>query len=198
MNSILRRRRALMGAQKSRPLYELKNQTVTRGQQYSSLVAPFAKDKACTILFDFTNTENPTSTPADRWKPIMCYDAGASLYALMIGKASSTSSNFIAWFFIPSSGDAVAVYPSSPTAGRHRIAITHNANSNSATLKYKEDNGSVVTVNLSSTYQDSNAILNFGGAANGGHSLPAGTINLAQVWDRILTADEINTFMGAQ
>ncbi len=189
------RRRGLM-ATANRPLFELTNTTVTRGQSFSSGVSPFKSNEPCTILIDFTNTENPTTTPADRWKLLRCYDEALNKYPVMAGKATATTAYFTAWFYKAANDPAEMVIGANPEPHRHRLLFVHDANSNSATIMYKADNETISTIILSSTYSNSDAILTFGGPANGGHSLPAGTINLAQVWDRVLSTEEINAFFA--
>ena len=179
-------------------LYELKNETVTAGAVIATGIKPFVAGRACTILVDFTNTTNPTTSGAvaSVWKLLVAYSTARSLYMLLFGK-SKNSGSYQKGGFQESLSSAEAFSSSNPSAGRHRVAFTHEADSASATFKYRKGTGTIVsyTRTKDSFIADSTNLF-IGGGVDNEASLPDGTIRLAQVWDCVLSDAEINAFLS--
>lgn len=174
-------------------LFHLAGESVSTGDRLDTNIEPFTADAACTIMLDFTTTANPSSGNASTWRALVSYNTSHSIYNLMVGKRSSGQS-----FWFTDGTTTYADIPSAtPTAGRHRYLFTHEAGSTTATLYYKRDNGTLQTVTRTkTTFTASTGKLFIGGTPSTAYALPAGTINLAQVWGRILTADEIDQFFA--
>ncbi len=199
----MNRRRALMAQSKGpKLLYELKNETVTTGMRFLTEVCPYVTGKGLTLLFDFKNTANPSTsnTAASLWYPFYIYNNDTSNYSFLVGKTkvSGTYQKFVAQGDFASSWGQTMASASSPSAKRHRYVVTHDINSPTVRLQYRGGTGSVLTYTITrpSFVPAPTGKVSFGGVEDGTHSLPAGTINLAQIWDGVLSDDEINDFLG--
>ena len=194
------RRRALIAAQDSGPklLFELKNETVTSGTRITTGVAPYKSGQSITILFDFTNTANPTAdgAVASKWLAFYSYDSPNSRYAFNVGKSKrdATYLKFVTQG-VMSSDWSVILNGSNPSVGRQRFAFTHEADSPSATLRHLKGTGTAASYTITRpSYVAAPGYLYFGAGENEVGSLPNGTINLAQVWDGVLSDDVIDAF----
>lgn len=194
------RRRALMAAQNSGNglLFERRNLVVATGDQIVTGVKPFIAGRSITILVDFLNTVNPTTTddPASKWKLIRMYSSALSKHTLTIGKTDETTAFFKFWWYEALTAGTVMGNTYTAANHRNRIAFTHEAGSNDAVCRATYGTLNPVTYTRTKTFAADDTELTFGGPANSVNSLPAGTFNLIQVWDRILSADEINAFFA--
>lgn len=177
-----------------------KNITIITGTRIASDIKPYLPGKSCTILFDFNNTANPQTSgaAASTWSPIYLYNSEKENFAIRVGKSKydATYQKYVMQGSFSSSWSA-QFNQSYPTAGRHRYAITHEANSPSVTFRYLRGTGTPIVATITrSSFVPSENYLSFGGPADGTNSLPAGTVNLAQVWDSVLSDDEINAFFA--
>lgn len=194
------RRRELMAALtggNSDLLYERRNLAVETGAQIDTGVKPFTVGQSITILIDFTNTENPTGegAVASKWKLIRIYSVALSLYTLVLGKTDRASSALKFWFYEALSAGMTMDNNLLSNLTRKRVAITHEAGSNTAYIKYKMgESGTLRSYSRTKTFTADDTVLTFGGPAEGDHALPAGTFDLIQVWGKVLTDDEINSF----
>ena len=153
-------------------------------------------DYASTIMLDFTNTGNPTSGIASIWKAIEMWSATINAESLCIGKAYANDTlQKIAWYAHAVHG--LSITGSSTAPARHRYCITHDANSKTATLYYKRNNDTVQTVTVTTTnFVTTQASVKFGANANDQTSLPAGTVNNAKIYNRVLSQSEIDAFFA--
>lgn len=198
----MNRRRALMGVQDNKPklLFEVKNQTVTSGTRIITDVAAYKSGRSTTILLDFTNTSNPTTADAvgSTWKALGLYDTPNSRWTLNVGK-SKKDGTYQKYVFSGtfSNSWSANMNASNPTAGRHRYVITHEADSPTSILRYLKGTGTPYTyTDTRAQFYASSGGLTFGVSVDNANSLPNGTISLAQVWDGILSDDEINAFFA--
>lgn len=171
-------------------VYSLYNHTVETGNQIATEYKPLQADAAVTILFDMTTTANPTSGAGRLWKLIYCYNNSISGRGLFIGKKSATNQAMTNWWV----GVEAGMTSSLTSVGRQRIVITHEPSSDDLIVKYKKDNGTLRSYTFTQTFVAADNILYFGGTANNDHSLPAGTINKAEVYDVVLDSAAINAF----
>ena len=192
MNSILRRRRALMGAsgKDTSLVYNIENVSCEAGTSIDTGVKFLSSDFNGTVLLDINVTSNKSSGNGSEYRPVSMYNS--TRFEISIGKASPGSGYLSTRW----QGSSWAQFSNTTAAaGRKRIAITHEANSKSVTFKYK-DTGSVQTkTETSGTFTPVNRSLHIGAAA-GAQGLPASVINKAKIYSRILTTDEINAFFA--
>lgn len=186
---MMNRRRALMWAQEeSDILFEISNRSVSAGDNISTGIKAFATDANITILLDFTLTERPTSGNGSAFRLIYCENT-----VFMYGARNTTAAR--AYYYWMSSGDYIDAGVDFANGSRFRICVTHSANSNYVYVKTKKDSGSVSSKQRSATFTPSNNTLFFGWP-NNTNGMPNGTVNSAKVYNRVLTADEINDFFA--
>ena len=191
----MNRRRALM-AQSKKPsdiLFELNNRSVSTGEYVDTNVKPFLSDVDCTILLDIQINANPTSSGAvaSTTQLLRVYDTSIDELSFAIGKQSRSYSTYSKkWMSLAWSG----LTNSTPAVGRKRFAITHKANKVVVTIVYKMDDGSVYSWASDRNWHSIDDTLTLGGGSNIESSLPASTINLVRVYNRVLTTEEINDF----
>lgn len=178
----------------------IKNFNTTAGDRIAfSQVIPLVSTRSLTILLDFNVTTNPTGSSAIAGQYHLIYAHNSNLTTsikagIAVGKAGNSASVLSVWW---NTGTASDFTGTSPAAGRQRIAIMHEAGSNTLTVKYKKDNGSILTKTETRTFvaTDDN-ILYLGNGENGTKSLPTGKINSCEVYDAVLDADAINAFFA--
>lgn len=189
------RRRALMstGAPPIIPIYSLYNHTVVAGDRITTGKAIFQSGKTATVLFDFDMTSNPTTGYGRVWILMIVWHSGLNANALAIQKATASTGQMSCYYM---GTTANAMTNSSTSAGRYRIAVLHEADSNTITVYYKKDNGTLYTYTFTNTYSATTSGLNFGRVANGDNSLPPGTINKAEIYDVTLDSETIIAFFA--
>ena len=194
MNELMRRRRALMGAkEKITPIYSLYNHAVTAGNRITTGKAIFAEDVSTTVLFDFDMTSNPTTGYGRVWILMIVWHSGINANALSIQKTAAAAVTLSGYYM---SSNATSLTSSKTSAGRHRISVTHEANSNTIYVKYKYGTGTTYSYTITGTYSATTGKLNFGRVENGDNSLPSGTINKAEVYDVVLDSATIDAFFA--
>lgn len=196
MNSILRRRRALMMAGQGggeTPVYELTNRAVSTGDSIDTEVAFMSSGFAGTVLLDITLNGNPTgaSATARTYKLIYVGNTASSSFALFFGKTSRNAAYHTIGFY--GGNESHGVWTNG--AGRYKIAITHGANENTVTAKQKKDSGAVESFDYSRTYSPVTDTLHFGGPDTA-QALYAGTIHSAKIYNRVLSQSEIDAFFA--
>lgn len=173
-------------------LYSLANYSVSEGDHFSTGVAPWTAGLSTTILMDITTLSNPSANdnPARVYKLLACWDSSANRWALSFGKTSQyVSDQRFNWM-----GTQTTLTGSKTAAGRHRICVTHQANSNTITISYKYNNESIKTMQSTVTFVSTTTNMAAGLGGSGGGSLPAGTINQFRIYDEIISDDDINSF----
>lgn len=190
MNSILRRRRALMGAHTLKPIVSIVNRTVSAGDRISTGFAPYKADLDSTLLLDINILSSPSSGVSSKWDVLACWNGSLSGWMLQINKQTNTEQRCI-W----SAASAASIPNIDATPGRYRYAITHEANSVYVTIKYKKDAGTMYTLTRNkSPFTPANNNLYLGGSANNVDSLPESVINRFEAYDIILSDAGINKF----
>ena len=176
-------------------LYDLQNQTLTRGASFSTNINVLQADFPFTILLDITTTENPTSGTASVAKYIFEYSATLGGRGLTIGKSTAGVSSLSLWW---ESNTAQTITGSTVGAARRRFAITHEANSNTVNLKYKEGSGTLITTSASNTFvvETGGGLLAFGAPGEANHCLPAGQLTLARVYGDVISSDLVDSFFA--
>ena len=190
MNELMRRRRALIGQKKraSDILFLISNYSVTAGDTISSGIKAFDADTAVTILLDFTLTQRPASGNGATFRLIY-----ADQNVFMFGPRDATAVRaYFYWFDRGTYTDAKVDFAN---GSRYRICLTHSANSNYVYVKTKKDSGTLNSMSATKSFSASSYVLRFGWP-NGTNGLPNGTINSAVVYNRVLSADEINNFFS--
>ena len=198
MGNLLMRRREMIlqsGTPEGPLLYSLENRTVVDGEIIDTGVAPLRAGENMTILFDMTITRNPTNT-AQAYQYVLFRIESSTRFGVY--KPSQWNSNILARFCGSTDNDGTGKIASS-AAGRKRIVVTHEANSDHivAIGKNGDDSSTTKTISMASTSwtPSSNETLHFGWTGTG-TGLPPGTINLAQVYNTILSQEEIDAFLA--
>ena len=183
-------------------LYNLENQTVGASEPddyYETGLNVLQSDFACTIFLDVTTTSNPTTgaTANSVTKMLFEYDGAVGGRGLAVGKQDSTDNVLRLWWMSTAANDYYTLTGLTPDPGRFRFVVTHDANSNLVTLKYKKDSGNVVTTDATRTFVPATAETNrFSFGTTGNHGLPPGTVHLARVCEGVASADRINGFFA--
>lgn len=184
------RRRALMGAQgesgDTHLLYSLYNY-VFNMEYISTGVEALSSDISVTILLDINITSNPTSGNGSTTKLIRC-GTGFNL-----GKKSGYDTYYQIQTMTTWSGSNVGITTTS-SEGRKRFAITHEAGSNDFYIKAKMGTDQPTQTIKTATFVPRTNILFFGAAT--ADLLTTGTINKAEVYDRILSQEELDAFFA--
>lgn len=194
-NLLIRRREMILtaGEPVGPLLYSLENRTVVDGEVIDTGVAPLRAGENMTILFDMTVTKNPTS------KEESCY-----YFLLFVNSRTYFSvrkpgqwNNQIRTVAFNTSDDDNNCQIMTTAAGRKRIVITHEANTNQVTAIGKQNAGTatVKTVIGRDAFSPTTETLKIG-APGTRQGLPPGTINLAQVYNTILSQEEIDAFLA--
>lgn len=176
-------------------LYGLYNQSVSSGDgSIDTGVTSLAQGLSTTILMDITTTANPTSSNsnASTYKLFVVYNSSSR--ALAIGKYGRSDSNMAAWW-MASANSSYTTLTAATATGRKRIVVTHDADSNMLNIYTKINDGTVETKQLTNTFTaDNERPLFVGGNPNGVNALPSGTIDKFEVYARVWSEDERNTF----
>ena len=189
----MNRRRALIGAgteENNHLLFSLENQSVSEGDYFSSRTAIFAAGVTSTTLLDITTLSDPTSSSSSArlYKLLASWDSPANRWAFMLGKSTQyVNDQRFNWM-----GTQTILTGSKTAAGRHRICLKHQADSNTITVSYKYNNESIITMQSTITFISTTSSI-VAGAANG-QGLPPGTINQFSIYDEIISDDDINSF----
>ena len=192
---MLNRRRSLLGYGK-RLLYQLRNQSMSAGSHVDTGIPVLKAGLSVTIALDYTIITNPGGGTA----------LGA-LYKLMqmstsreicIGKYNGGDSKLNLWWYPTSNSNYTQLSNTTTNAGRKRIIITHEQNSNTITVYTKMDDSAVQTFTKSSTYVPINQLLSLGYSSDEGRttSLPEGTLNDISIYNYIWSQDQITEFMS--
>ena len=179
-----------MGASSSL-VYNLENYSVSAGDVINTYIVPFANDYNATILLDITTTSNPTSGDGNSWLFLYAFSTAKNQLLLGLGKYATWSSSFYrAWIETYWRNDLSGT---KANAGRHRIALTHEANSKHLILRYKFDNNAELSFDKvpgldRGWYASSSSDYLYLGNPNNtpAAGLPPGTINKAQIYNTIL------------
>ncbi len=179
-------------------IYSLYDHPVAEGDIILTDVTPFATDM--TILFDMTITANPTNTSSSAYRYILI-EVGSASNGLNVWKSSQWSNVINAVWFGKGNGygsDDATIGKSA--AGRKRIVITRAANAQGISgalraIGKMNDSAPVEKTITSSNAINVSEILQFGDSATGRH-LPPGTITKIEVYNTILSDDEINAFLA--
>lgn len=198
MGNLLMRRREMIlqsGTPEGPLLYSLENRTVVDGEVIDTGVAPLRAGKNMTILFDMTITRNPTNT-AQAYQYVLFRIESYARFGVY--KPSQWNVGIRARFCGSADNDGTGKIASS-AAGRKRIVVTHEANSDHivAIGKNGDDPSTTKTISRASAgwTPSSNETLHFGWTGTG-YGLPPGTITKAEVYNTILSQEEINAFLA--
>lgn len=192
MTEIMRRRRGLIGYNK--PVYSLYNKSISTGDEIDTGMHPWSDGGELYILLDYTTDVAPTSGTASTRKLLLSYNSTNSNWGLIIGKKSSSDTTLSCWWNCAWNSQT-AMGNSSVAAGRHRIVVKHQKNSNDLTVYYKYNNGTMRTYQYTSAYADSPInTLHIGGNDDFMH-LPAGTITKMEIYNKAITDGYITKFM---
>ena len=186
------RRRAFMVEQLT-PVYKLLNQQTVKGQApIDTGISIWGSGTSSTILMDFTTSSNPTSGNSSAWKIAEIWNATSAKWAISLGKYNGSSSTLQ----MINEDVRTSLTGTSPAAGRFRIALTHAADSNTLSMQYKKDNGSVLTFTFTETYVATTRSIKIGGSASSVSSLPPGLINKFLIYNKIVDSDIIDEFFA--
>ena len=197
VNLLTRRREMILqsGSSEGPLLYSLENRTVEDGEVIDTGVAPLRAGENMTILFDMTITRNPTNT-AQAYRYVLFRIESSTRFDVY--KPSQWNANIRARFCGSGDTDGTGNIASSAT-GRKRIVVTHEANSDHIVAIGKNGDNPSTTKTISRASSgwtpSSNETLHFGWTGTG-FGLPPGTIHLAQVYNTILSQEEIDAFLA--
>lgn len=194
MSALTDRRSTLLvqAANRARPIYCLENRSVSVGDRIITDLYPFQPDFSTTILLDITTTANPTSNGSSIWKLINVHNTEKGRPILRIGKTSKWITDqrmfWCSWTVFTLTGSKSA-------PGRHKYAVTHNANTKDLYVGYRYNNEARLEFQLIETFTPSSEdSLSFG--YTGEETLPPGTIHSARVYDKVLSQNELNEFFS--
>lgn len=189
---LFNRRRGLIGKKEAAKLvYSLYNYDFELGEQITTDIKPLEEGYSVTILLDVNTNANPTSSTGRLWKLICIYNGVLSVRGIYIGKAQASNQAQSVWW---NNSTATSLSSSSTSIARHRIAVTHEANSDTLTVYYKKDSGTLRTQTIVNNFTPASNFLNFG--STGDNALPGGTINQAEVYNYILDSAAITEFFN--
>lgn len=180
-----------MGQQPSDVLYQLESYTINNTNIVTG-VKLFETDQDWTIAFDATLTSNPTTGDGSSWRLACSWDNVSGRWVFNLGKRTSTLMSFA---YMESADNYIALSGIDVGTGRYRFVLTHAKNSDSATLRIRKDSGAVQTFSRSNTFASSASSVLFGGGSLV-QRLPTGVINQAIIYNKVLSASEINAFLG--
>lgn len=176
-------------------IYSVYNHVIASGDVLLTNTPIWKSGQDLTILFDFQQTSNPTgaSDYGRTYRLLYFKNTPADVTGLSIGK-KNRGDNTIRTFYMGVEHDMTG---SSTSTGRYRIAITHQANSNTINLKYKKDNGSTLDFSYSETFTAApNDFLEVGHAQNSSYSAPPGTVTKLEIYKTVLDSATINAFFA--
>lgn len=171
----------------SEPVYQLASATTFDGTNYvdTDVVLDYI-NKDLTICVDWT--------PSAKNGYVFDASADTTTYGLALRCTNNWSWNTL----ICATGVSV-----STVVTRQRLIITHEANSLDFKHYWIEDGGSSITENTvtinANNLRDMNSSDNFvrlGQQTKSANSPYSGTINTLLIYERVLTSDEINSYMG--
>ena len=174
--------------------FRLENRSVTRGERIATGYYPLAEDAALTVLFDMTITDYQGSGYGRTYKLISAYNNVLNVSGIRVGKYRAADSTTSVWF---NSSSTYYVIPQSWANNyRHKIAVTHEAGSDTLYVEYRREGKTAHSLTVTNTFTaDTAGQLFFGGGENNDNSLPTGVINLAEVYDVVLPAEDITSFL---
>ena len=149
------RRRALMGksGDEEKILYSLENSTVSEGTCLNTQVKLFDKKQSFTILVNFQNTTNPSTSgaTASAWMLVGCYDTPNSRWSFAVYKVAYNKSNMkLCAMEQKSAGTSIS--GSNPSVGTHRYALTYDHTTQVITVKNRKGTGTIYTTTRSCPY----------------------------------------------
>lgn len=187
--SLSARRRSLMGrTTDGNILYQIENYAFNGGY-IDTGVKLCASDKDFTIAFDVTLETNPASGDGASFRLLRIINDSGSSYAIALYKQIGAAHFTLRYM----SG---VIQCGTISTDRIRFVITHEKNSGAAGIVFRnEANASVVSERLLGEFVPSTKNLVFG-QTSGANQLPKGKLNRVAVYDRVLSASEIRSFMG--
>ena len=194
MVGILRRREMAKKSDADPNLvFSISNRVVTAGEGIRTNMSMLTATRAMTVLLDMTIDSNPTSGAGSAYRFVMNYDSGIQKWGLWVGKDYASSTNLMLYWMGQSNG-----WGGTPvSAGRIRLAITHDAGSDTVNAYFKKENGTKMTRTATKTFTaDGNNWMRFGSTSAVANGLPPGTIHSAKVYDKILPSAEIDAFFA--
>mgnify|MGYP006967164158 CR=1 FL=1 len=190
--NLLQRRRAMMGVREetSDVLYELHNKSCTSYETINTGVKLFSRDQDWSIAYDFTWTLSDVSTQTEF---LRINQENSSALLMVIKRGGSGGGNALLVQY--NSGEYRADLKVRATS-RFRFVLSHAKNSNTINCVVRKGTETPITGSISKPFLVSTktASLGYGTSTTG---LPTGlTINHVVIYNRVLSSDEINTFLG--
>lgn len=182
-----------MGQKPNDVLYRLENYSFNQ-EAISTEIRLFETDQDWSIAFDANITSNPTSGTASAWRLIGSWSKAIGGWSISLGKGSAADTR-LGYIYMDAANNALTVNGITVGTGRYRFVITHAKNSGSATLTIRKNSETVQTLSKSSPFTSYTLPLYFGYPTDT-NKLPTGVINKAVVYNRTLSASEINVFLG--
>lgn len=177
-------------------VYSLYNHTFAKAdsQYIDTNVDLFDEDKDWSIACDITED---TALGSQAWRLLTSLRTSSPYNGFYYGSATATNYNTrVKWIGV--NKDSSTGFNTSFT-GRHRIVFTHTKGSGVLNFTYKNNSDAVGTNSVSATF----SVLETEGLHIGGVSATpngefnfVGTVNALEVYMRVLTTSEINTFLG--
>ena len=197
----MNRRRALMGAKSGiKLLYSLYNKSVTAGESIDTNLNIFDGQTDVTILIDYQNTSNPTSSSSDgRTCKLLWFQgiisAGTNGRVFNLGKYSGSSPSYSVWWFNENAASHT-LDDGASAASRKRFAVRHNTNSGTITVWEKIGSNAIKTHTFTATFINQNRTLCIGHGTDTAQGLAPGTIHSCEVYNGILSDEDVTDYLN--
>ena len=186
MNEILRRRRSLIAKPKD-ILYQISNYAFNN-EYIDTGIQLLLEDIDWSMVYDININTNPASGIGSTMS-FMVIRTGATV-RLRIGKYSA-GSNIIMYVYMSNSN-----YQQTTNMGTGRFRfVLQRPQGRGLTIYINKDTGDISTKYINNAFVSRDANLILGGAWEDSQYLPTGTLNTVKVYKRLLTTNEINSFL---
>lgn len=175
-------------------IYHLENHTFSGGNSSSipTGLTPLSTNIAFTLLVDVDFNDNTGF--GENWRLFSIINSTSPYAGLNLQRANASHPNNAQLSWITAKNENISLDEN--FVGKVKLAIVHEANSNSISYQYKIGNSTKVASTLTSTYQAVTAQLIIGGKANG-TCVFKGSVNSFVMYPTALSNDRVNAFMGA-
>ena len=169
-------------------LWERHNITVTAGDYFDTGIKLLENDISWTVAFDMLIANFTTATA-----PNLAYCGGTAQFRVFRGGAGGQYKMLFKYKnneFRPSANNL------NKTNTRYRFVVTHTSGANGIEAYCRRGTDSMESGTVTASFSQYTGNLFFGTSGAPTDTLPNGTINHAVVYNRVLSTEEINAFMG--
>ena len=169
-------------------LWQTKNQSVSGGNVTTNDTLLCDTDKDWSIAYDVDILTNPGSGDASKFALARVISENGTTFALRVYKYTNGTYAFQYMGTYQNNLGSVEI-------GRLRFVVTHEKESGEASIKLRKGTGDPASKTISHAFTASSKALVLG-YSTGENQLPQCTLNEVTVYGRVLSADEINYFLG--